>query len=65
MALNLQRRWWSPMALAAVLGLLSALLMAADTGSKAAKSDQSSPDVATVEMFQAIQAGQINVRLIP
>src|SRR4030042_731317 len=61
------RSWWAPaLGCAVVLMLLSPTVVPAAAGrGKVPKPGQYNPDHKTVEMFQAIKDGQINVKLIP
>jgi hypothetical protein len=60
------RNWHRPpLIAAAALVLLPALVLAADRRARAPAPWQYNPDHKTVEMFQAIEEGQIDVKLIP
>lgn len=60
------RNWRSPwLGWGVALALVPALVMAADRPGKVPKPGQFNPDHETVEMFAAIEKGQIGVKLIP
>jgi len=65
MALSLHTRWSSRLGLAVTLVLLPALLLAADRRVKAPKPGESSPENVSVDLFGAIEKGEIDVKLIP
>ena len=65
MALSLQTRWFSRLGLAVTLVLLPALLLAADRRAKAPKPGEFNPENASVDLFGAIEKGEIEVKLIP
>jgi len=60
------RSWWAPsLGCAVALMLLPTVVPAAAGRGKAPKPGQYNPDDKTVELFQAIKDGQIDVKLIP
>jgi len=60
------RSWWAPsLGCAVALMLLPTVVPAAAGRGKAPKPGQYNPDHKTVELFQAIKDGQIDVKLIP
>lgn len=61
-----RRTWhWRYLAPMAALAVLSTTLLAADRHARPAKIGSYNPENTTVEMFEAIQSGDIEVRLIP
>jgi hypothetical protein len=65
MTSGLRKLWPSRLGLAVALLLLPTLVLAAGRRSKVPKPWQFNPDHKTVEMFQAIEKGQLDVKLIP
>jgi hypothetical protein len=65
MVRTLQSGWSSRLAVAAALVLLPTLLLAADRRARAPKPGEYNPQNTTVEMFSAIEKGDIEVTLIP
>ncbi len=64
MAIHLRNGRSAGLGLAVALALLPALVLAADRRSKLPKPGQFNPEHQTVEMFAAIEAGEIGVKLI-
>jgi len=65
MVRTLQSGWYRRLAVAAGLLLLPTLLLAADRRARAPKPGEYNPQNTTVEMFSAIESGDIEVTLIP